>query len=641
MGLGSLVAMKRLSPKFSYPNLILSLIFGITLFLIHSIKSFFQISYYQPSNIFFVVAWGIALITPISFTGGFIFSKTSQKISRNQPNPKVEIIAYEGLGFLIGGLLFSICFSFYTNPFWFILTPLLLTSSTKRKEIFLSVIIIILTVLFTVNFNNMLKKEFNQTVIVKKYPSPYGAILETDLNKAKSLYAGGSLLSTSEDVLLNEQFIHTSLCTTMEKPSILFAGFFSENIINQLLKHSPKKIDLVYPDKAIVDLAKNQFIKNPKITFITKDPIYYLNHTDKKYDFIFFNFPPPENINLNRYLTFETFSIVKNHLLERGVFSFFIPSKKEILSPKFADFNSCIINTLNKTFTNHLLIPGDSLLILASSFDIANKTIIENFIKKNISTKYLQKEDLKDLLDPYYQNYIENSLKKNIPTNTFLNLKGFIYYFWLEQTKFFPRLKLNFEVISTWVIGLFSVIVFLLLFFAKNRPFVCYPILLGFLSFSTNSIIAILFQTYAGSLFWKVGLLYGLFMSTLCLGIFLIKNKKAAFPKPLLIIFFGWLICLGVIIIFIKLSLFSINPSWLYLFSAWAGILTGFSYPLIVNNFSKNTNPEKIISYVYSADLIGAFLAILFIPLIFIPLAGIFNTCLMLFFLEIIFCIYS
>ena len=636
--LGSLAGKRKLFIRRKYLGLAFSLVFCLSVLAIHTVKSFFGLAYYELPSFAFVLAASFLLIGPLSFLTGYGFSLFSKEHLANKPQDKktfAKFFIFEGLGFFIGGFSFTFFLAGYTNPFIFSFLALLL----KRKTLsFLS--IAGLGLVFVLGFPALLEREFDQAQILRFQGSGYGPVILAQNYGVESLYANGSLVSTSEDTPGIESFIHTSISSVESPKVILFIGPYFGGQIDEILKHNPENLDLLDINPVISAWSKDKAPNNPKLNFITTDPRLYLKTSEKTYDCIIMSMPAPASLVFNRYFSYQFFELIKKRLRPQGVFSFFIPSKRDILSPNFVKFNSCIINTVDKAFSHRLLIPGDSMIVLAASDNISRQKIISNFQAKNSNTDYFTGYHLADSLDPARKAYIENNINKEIRVNSDFYPLGFLYYLLLQEAKFYPGFLIN---VRDWSRVILAVFVLLVLgsysfrFSSRQVSLLFGMAAVGFVSIGLNAVIFLLFQTYSGALFWKLGILTGLFMLALSLGAYLanLPELKYISRKSFFIIYH--LLWLGVLLsLFLALRVIN-SEIVFYAYSCVCGLLTGAAYPLFAKKLAGlNIRKETVAINIYSADLAGAFLGTIILSIFLIPFLGMKAGLLALIFLSFI-----
>ena len=650
--LGSIARLPRKLQDLPLP-LIACLSFTVSVCLIHLTKLLNGMQYYEAASLKLVLLSSIALIGPTAFITGYIFKYlTLAYLNKNtaQRNTFAKFFAFEALGFFLGGLIFSLYFNNYSNPLIFSILPLLLIAGIKgifRKTI-ISFFIIATTLISLRTFSPILQKEFGNSDILLNAGSGYGPIVIARKAYSTMIFSEGSLLATSEDKAAVEEAIHTGLAgiNLSGEKDILFIGPALSQEINEIMKYNPGSLDSLQIDPLISMLSeyKTPYDIRRRVNFITDDPALYLKEAKKSYDAILVMVPPPSSLSLNRYFTEDFYRLIKTKLKPAGIFSFSMPSKREILSPQFAKFNSSIINALDKVFNYRLIIPSDTMIIVASpDKEINDYDLIENFIKVNPATDFFTIYHFKDNLKPSARDYIQNRLDAKIPANTSLTPSGFLNYLILEQIKFYPDLKINQGKTGKNIIAalfIFWLLIIAFSFLSKRIYYLLNIGAVGFISIAMTAVIFVLFQAYCGALYWKLGLLIAFFMAGLSTGILIISSKQIYRPKLLSVIFLCW----GIAIIALLLSLKKLGEVRyadiiFYSFSLLCGFLSGGVYPVVAQGLLESRMKEKkITTAIYAADLTGAFLGTLACGTLLIPFLGVTGSLISLLILSLTLC---
>ena len=633
-------------------SVLISLSFSFFILLIHLAKSLVGLKYYEATNLGFVVCLSLFLIGPPALVIGFTFSQLVRKYLSNTSaanNIYARFFAFEAIGFLLGGAAFTFLFKDYTNPLVFSLLPLTLLPDIKNsyKKTLSAALIIAITIASVISFNFIIQKEFDNANILLYSGSRYGPVVAARKAGVTTLFSGGSLLATSEDKSATEEFIHMSLSAAglRTDKNILFIGPAISGQIKEIAKYKFGSLDCLQINpllwKFTPHLAPEEL--NTKINLITNDPRAYLRKTSKQYDAILMNMPAPANLTLNRYFTEDFFKLINRCLKPKGIFSFSIPSKREILSPQFIKFNSSIINALDKVFTNKLIIPSDSMVIIASQgVKINDQYLLENFAKTKPETDFFTIYHFKDYLTLSMRSYTENTLDRKVPANTDLNPSGFLNYLILEQIKFFPDLKLELKKIQSTIIILLllcSLLIIIASFLSKRALCLINIGSIGFTSISLSSIIFVLFQLFCAALFWKLGLLVALFMAGIAIGVSLTDKINAYRTNLLSGLYLFWIVIIFILFSNLKAIGGSDYAEIIFFFYALiCGFLTGSFYPLLTRLLLKNKfQDQSLVLTIYSVDLIGAFLGTLACGILLIPFLGISYSLLTLIILNAIF----
>ena len=638
--LGSLIGKQKKIVPDAYLPFFLSLIFIFSIASAHLAKTLLNIGYYEIVSLNFALAWGFFLIGTLSFFIGYCFARFTliylKECDHSDYNPS-KFFIWEAIGFFIGGVIFTFIFSSYSNPFFFAFLPVFLILILKiklNKRVLLALILLIIAIGSIFTFDPILKREFQGANILTKKGSPYGPIFITKIPGVESLYANGSLVATSADKSWDERYIHSSFSALSNAEKILLIGPYLPSLIEEVLKYKIKRLDCVDTNSFFKNYNQKILDKDTKvkINFITNDPRLYLKNTPVKYDCIIMNIPAPSNLAFNRYFSLQFFQIVKSKLNKNGVFSLYIPSKRDILSPKILNFNSCILNTLGKVFSELLFLPSDTMIIVATDeTPLTPNSLVEGFTRFNVKTEYFTVHHLKDLLDPGRMHYLERMINKNIKVNTDFFPRGFLYYSLLEQAKFYPNLKVDAEKTGILSIVLFISLIVISIFLGYIKQTWRSLLNIGVIGFSSiglTAIIFVLFQVYCGALFWKMGILIGLFMIGLSSGVYLVDSLIGRRLKPKNMFIYLYLAWCGLILsLLLAVKVFNVfiyGYSFLYIYSLLTGIFTGAVYPMVIHSvMDYGVKRENIAIFVYSSDLFGAFLGSFIVSILFIPFIGI------------------
>ncbi len=640
--LGSLTGLKKRLAKIGYLPLLYTIVFSLSVGLIHLIKKIAGLNYYEIASFGFIAFSAFIFFGSLGFLIGYSFSLFCRYYLGKNPYSSftfAKFFGWEALGYFIGGLIFTFFLASYRNPYIFSLLPAIfyffIPSAFKKKIIFIFCIVG-LSLLAVSGFDKIIKAEFQGAQIKLYKGTPYGPIIETRKDEVSSFYLNGSLAGISQDLIWDEKFIHTTLSAVENTGAVLFIGPSFSGQLKEILKYKPESLDYISSNKEVVLLAKERIPEKEKekINFIVSDPRKHLKSNPKKYDCIIMNKPAPASLSLNRFFTVEFFRLAKERLKKGGVFSFFIPSKRDILSPHILKFNASILNTLERIFPHKILAPSDSMLILASGQKISADTIFDNFTKRGIKTDYLTVYHLKDYLSKNRRGYINEKIDSSVKINKDYHPVGFLYYLLLQQAKFYPQFFLSMEKVKFYTLLIFIFFSLFLAGFSLTKKKINYLIstfLVGFSSIAMTAFIFIVFQASCGALFEMLGILTGLFMLGLSGGSFLVNAiLKKVKTKRLDISFYFllWILCFfsfwaG------RNFYFQLSQAMfiLYAYSLFSGLLTGAVYPLVSARITKDYRlQESIPVSLYAADLSGAFLGTLAVSLFFIPFLGVWSS---------------
>ncbi len=623
----------------------LPLSFGIGIILAHTLKILFGIPYYESVSGVFSLFAAVVVLGPTGAVSGYAFSHLSahhaQRLA-DKDHSLGHLFACEALGVFLGGIVFTLGLYVYQNPLSFTALPLLMVPALKisrRPKAVIAVTLMLLSVSLTNSFPAILQKEFAASSIIFTQGSAQGPIILTDDGHARSLYVNGSLIATSEDKEAHEAFIHTALATHAGARDMLWIGPCLRSQVQELEK---------YPLLAVTAVDSNPrprhlpsfYAPGKNITFKDQDPRSFLNNDPALYDLIVLNIPAPSALIFNRFYTVEFFQEAKKRLKPQGNLIFKIPSKADILSPAIRDFNACIIRSLQRAFPQVFLIPGDTMIVAASQQEITAQEILKRFERGQISAQFMTVFHLRDMLDPARAAYIQRMLSSPSGINTDLMPYGFLYYTLMDQARFTTRARVDPLALKPIIFLVSLALIGSVAFVFLGRPTLwlkSQAAVLGSLSMSASAVIFFCFQLLFGGLFWKLGILVGVFMAGLAAGSFFLSraiSSRVVTKHYGAGLFLVWLIFFLEIFFWANYRGHSAWHQTIWMLLAFEnGLLTGFGYPLLSALWRQDNTfaVEKITPALYAADLLGACAATLLASMILIPFLGINLTCLIVF----------
>lgn len=561
---------------------------------------------------------------------GFLFvliSSIYQDIScsRRNINTLGRVYLFDTLGYLLGGLAFTFLlvshFPFfsilYGASFFLLVSGIVLL----RKPIFLPFLFISLF-LSQIDYQRIaVSLYYKGQEIIEIEDSLYGELVVTRTGNQLNFYQNSVLLFTTDDVATNEERCHFALIQHPNLENILLIGGGGSGIIKEIAKYKPKRIDYVEIDCSVIKAVKRWYpesgILSPIVSVYQMDGRRFTKTTKTKYDAIILNLPPPSTANLNRFYTAEFFSEAKKILKENGLLSLFLPGSANYLDETRIRLLSSVYHTLKSVFPDIIVIPGDTLVIVAANRPLSYK-IGEMIEEKGIQTTYINKSYLSGRLTSTRVNYLFSLIKKG-ELNKDLEPNG--YYLWVMG--WLGLFEKNIFYLSLPLLILFIIAIF----FVKPIPLSIFS--LGFCGIITNVSLCIIFQSLCGYFYYFMGAIVASFMAGIMLGAFLSNRKKevSLFDMKVVVLaasfylFFLPLLLKGVLLVGMTRL-----PFLILLFGI--GGFVGFGFPLASLLYKKDL-AEKA-GVLYASDMLGSFFGGISASLLLLPLLGTTNLFLLM-----------
>ncbi|RKY87100.1 hypothetical protein DRQ09_04995, partial [candidate division KSB1 bacterium] len=663
----------------SYLILFNIFIIPLSIVIIRSSKSFFNISTGEITGLFPILITSFFLLSPFCFISGSIFSFCSAILSgfkKEKPEISIgKVYFWEGLGAGIGGLisnfilikhLNSIQISFLLSSLNLVIFLLLkIRGSIKYKDIFKISVSGIIFFLLSFTFSRKIEN-FSNNILWKNFKlqevknTIYGNIAVTSFDNQYNFFENGLFVFSTKDELSAEESIHFPLLEHPKPENILLIGGGINGSIKQLIKYPTiVNIDYIELDPEIIRLGKKynpdlkKVLSNKKISIYNVDGRFFINQSNKKYDIIVVNLPDPYTIQLNRFYTREFFRKVKERLNETGIFSFSLTSSENVIGNILSEFLSIIYTSLRQEFPETIVIPGNTNHfiscnkkgILTENYNI----LISRLKNRNIKTNYISEFYLPYRMAEERIDYLKTRVKENESLSANLDFKPLAYYYdlILWSTKFSKNFKSLFlalvkinKLIYYFLIS--GIFIFLIVFFSISKKQVEIGIpfsvaVVGFTEIALEIIIILGFQIIYGYIYSKISILLASFMIGLCAGsysaLFLFKRKNDVFKIFIQIQAFIVIIPVIILLFFsgiLKLNarLFTIISSEFIfpLLTVLCGFLGGLHFTLSNRIFfSQKVNINWGI--IYSVDLAGSFLGAILISSFIIPIIGIYKSC--------------
>ncbi len=572
-----------------------------------------------------------AFLLPFCLISGFSFTLLTCFISDNyKTNLISKIYSLESLGSITGGLIFNIFLIFYFKTFSSLLLIMIINFviafllSLKYKIKFTRYIIILVSAFFIIisfRFNlDYLTKSYlyiNQKLIFQK-DTPYGNLAITSQGEQKNFYENNVLLFSTNDIIKIEEDAHYAMLQHKNPKSILLISGGISGIIKEILKYDVTNIDYVEIDKWITKTGKkyDSSLKNKKVNVINKDARLYIKNTHKKYDVAIINLPEPTTAQINRFYTNEFFNELKKILNKNAVISIGLMSTANYISDEARQINSVLYKTLQQSFKNIIIIPGQRNYFIASDkkLDLNIAKLIE---KKNIDNEYVNQYYIDDNLLKQRSDYILNNLSQNVAINK--DFTPVSYYnqllYWLSY------FKSNFKILAA------IILLFLIIIIARLNIINLGLFSAGFAGSSIEIILLISFQIIYGYVFQMTGIIITIFMLGLAIGSFYTHKflHKASIINYTKILFIIGLYSLLLPIILLMLKSYNLNPIFTHIIfgilTLIISTLTGIEFSLASKIQTGNT--ALITAKIYSADLLGSAIGALIVTTYMIPLWGI------------------
>jgi spermidine synthase len=581
------------------------------------------------SPIYFILII-ILLLGPVCILSGWVFALLVHSYQRTE-NDFMKVYAFEAIGSLIGGLCVSfILIHWFSIPESVLILAfavlILLYYMDGRVHYLITGLLCLLILIscFIFPVGNYLKSflYINQKVVasVETY---YGNIAVTENAGQYNFYGNGSLLFTSENTIVSEEYVHYALLQLRDPQDILLVSGGVSGMVKEILKYPDiRSLTYIEQNPAIFRLA-DKFAPLPRDIRIHKvkgDIRRYVTRTGSKYDAAIMALPDPSSLQVDRLYTTNFIHILKQHLNPGGVMIYGIAPAINYLSEVQKKLEASLYNTLRHEFNNVRIIPGERDYYIASdstlSVAISQLCSRQAFENTYVNPYYIDDNSIKERSNYIIQGISDQKIinTDDKPLPVFLSSLHFLAQFG-----------------SHWWLWLLLPVVFLILPVIRMRSMTGTIYLTGFTAASVEILIIFSLQVVFGYVYAALGMIIAVFMCGLAIGaisgrtlpIRLRYLLSAQTFLLLYVLFFpiAWLIINKTssgILLLICFSTLTLIPS----------ILTGFIYVAATKITSGNIMINAPVNY--AVDLLGSALGVLVFSILVLPLAGIKTGCFIL-----------
>lgn len=580
-------------------------------------------------------------LLPVSIIAGILFQWVAKRYIASAKT-LAGAYAIESLGGLIGGAVSSLLIMAGLQNFEITLicsivclTTFVINIDIARYRYIASFILLILVVgslFYNRSLDNWMTSE-GYGRRIESIDTPYNRITIASFHNQVSFFEDNAL-SYETETFEAEEFVQLASLQSVNPNYVLVLGGGFKGIIGQLITLPVSKIDYIEYNKRMYWFIKDHLpeklknsLSSEKVNIIFEDPRLYLSKKIR-YDIILSGMPEPASGQNSRFYTKEFFEEISACLNKKGIFAFKLPSSENFWTPALQKRNASIYKSLKAVFKDIVVLPGTSNIFIASNDLLIRDPVI-------LSERLRSRRNQNKLVTTEYVNYIYKNDRFNeiagllndstAAINTDIKPICYQYTLTIWLSKFFPSIeqwdftlsKITQTSLSKMLLGFF---IFILILAGRKwktfrRSFVVF--IAGFQGMVLEIILLLNYQMHNGILFQNIGILIMGFMLGLASGSWIVNRIIKKYT--------GFLLITSSIIIYLLIgTLIGLGYINTFFITLIALVISGFLTSGIFA-FASRFNVEdqkKIISPLYSADLLGGVAGSILSNFIFIPLLG-------------------
>jgi spermidine synthase len=643
------------------------------LFICRIFKSSAGIPFAEALSLPLMALVSLLIIFPLAFLHGGLFSCGCKMYFLQNPEDSLgKVYTWETVGTIMGGLVLTYFLIPNFNSFQSVLALsflnlilVFLFLANRKLRYFLILLVTLIFALCAPRFSKLLqessiRQQWEGQVVLDNRNSDYANISVTKkLNQYTFFYNGVPVIVTPYP---DRQFVaelgNFAYLFNPKSKRVLVAGSGSGGLIAEILRYPLSNLDYVEIDPLIIGMLRKyptaiteKELSDKRVRVFNNDPRFFLRNVNTHYDCILLGLSEQSDLSTNRFFTKEFFGLARNKLNPGGIFVMWMPGSLTYMSQELKDLNRCVLNGLGSAYKYVRIIPGDYNIFIASDSSgimrLTARSLYEEMANNSVDPGILVPEYLEYRLNRQWLDWFNKELLTTAsdinqdlrPVAVFQRLR-------IENRKFSPQLDFIFSSFKNVRLGFLLVIIvsivsvtFILI---KNRLIPAAPLAYaifttGFFGMTVNLLLVFAYQVFYGYLFRKISVLTAIFMAGIALGSLLMVKGQAKINKPrgilirLEIIIAVFVLILGAAIVRFPGFLSSLEFIFYMLFFI-SGIFMGLEFPLAARLYPAAKDSIGATSGVlYASDLIGGWLAGIFTGVLFLPVLGLFKTCVLIF----------
>jgi len=576
------------------------------------------------------ILWSsFVLLVPYCVLSGASFSLLASLKSRNgQPGSIGSLYAWESVGSVGGGIVFSLVLFHYLNTFQCLAALMALDFCAAlflvrdRQMVRIATWVLAVAFLLPVlllNVDLLTKRTLfpGQEVIFSR-DTPYGNLTVTKQAEQENFYENNVLLSSANDATNAEESVHYAMVQSASPQTVLMVSGAVSGAVREVLKYKIQRLDYVEVNPYLIQLAREYSadLNDKRVNVFNADPRVFVRESQSRYDVIILNIPEPSTIQINRYYTLEFLRELKNRMNPEGILSLALLPSTEYESEEARRINSTMMNTLKEVFKEVLTVPGLRTYFLGSDLrlDIHIGRLIS---ERGIENTYVNRYYLDDEMLAQRSILLQNSLVVDAALNK--DFAPISYY--RQVTHWLSYFRSN-----LWIVGGLALI--FLTFAAFQMNAVSAGIFAGgFAASSIEVLLLIAFQILYGYVYEALALVVTIFMAGLFAGSFW-RTKIIPRATALQYVKIQALITLYCFLLPVVLLILrdlhgspAVTQGTIFLLTFVMAVLVGAEFSVAADLCQGK--PQRVASELYGVDLIGSALGALLVAVVLIPVLGI------------------
>lgn len=468
--------------------------------------------------------------------------------------------------------------------------------------------------------------------IEQSFDTPYGHQTVLSRDSSLVLVTDNAVEATYPNLQANENLLVPALAYNPTAQSVLYFGRAEFGLAELAAKFPGVRLTAVDPRGSLTDRLEYVRPLGQSTMRVRDDPLAFLSKAlPRSYDIVILGTGRMDSYRASRMVTSRTLDLVRRCLKDSGIL--ILPTTYDsdrYVSAESAGLLAMITRTLQRSFSNVALWPGNATLILASEkmpLDLFLDSILARIEQMPYKPEYVSDSYLGDRLDQMKQERLSGAISVQSGTNDVLRPALASREAWSRA-----RMSRTDSQLATLLFGrpiwLIAFPVLILVFFrwtlspatGGRRVGMFMYFVAGSVSLSLELISFYLYQSTVGSLYTDMAVLIGTFMLGLALGTYLAgRTLGSGIGRLSIITLAAAAVVFGFTWRFVDYRLVLIYHA---LFLLVAALATGSLFVAATRRYyGSSTNENRGLGY--AAELGGSAIGALLTTTVLLPVIGV------------------
>ncbi len=348
----------------------------------------------EPLPLAALVGWTVPLSAPVSLVTGFLFTRVARAreadVAEGAGVTSARLYGTEALGGVAGGLattsaalggvpvltsVLALLTVWLAGACWFAFR-----SGSMRACGLHAAVAVALVAAFLGGGREAIDRQRFAALpvppgleVVESTDTAYQHVLVAAWGMSRSVFSNGELTATMPGDGEATEEAALLLSQVPEARNILVLGSGAESLVCQLLRVPGARVTQVAHDGRMVDITARHMpgeltscLASAAVQPVVDDPRRFLAAGGPRFDLVVARFGDPRTAQAARFYTLEFFRLVKDSLVQKGVFSVSISTAENVLADAGLAYAASVHTTLAEAFERVVFTSGGQMTLFGA-----------------------------------------------------------------------------------------------------------------------------------------------------------------------------------------------------------------------------------------------------------------------------------